>query len=157
MGAGVVAVEVFMYVEDEVCRCAIKVGDRFERSKGAVRYELPSRGVVVAGEKNVLRRRASLTDCGNSGLHGGGPGRDARHIMGLVHDTKDNLGLTGVLLCELGPDTGELGVAGAALTDDLAIPARVVMDIDDAVGACCEAGLDFLVVGSDVVSIESAT
>jgi hypothetical protein len=54
------------------------------------------------------------------------------------------------------PDVGELGVGGAALADDLSVPAGVVVEVEDAEdGAGGETALDKAVVLAEVVGVES--
>ena len=61
------------------------------------------------------------------------------------------------MLGELAPDAGEVVVGGAAgLADDGAVPARVVVDVEDAEGAGVEAGLHQEVVFAEVGGVESA-
>lgn len=75
----------------------------------------------------------------------------------LVHDAKGNLVVALVLGGNLRPKAGELSVGGAALTDDLAVPAGVVVDVNNAESSACgQAVLDLLVVDSPVGGAESA-
>lgn len=56
----------------------------------------------------------------------------------LVHETKSNLVVVLVLCRDLRPEADELGIGRTALTDNGAVPARVVVDVDDAE---CSAGV----------------
>ena len=53
------------------------------------------------------------------------------HVVGLVHDTEDDLGLRSIFRGELRPEADELIVSNGsvALADDLAVPAGVVVDV----------------------------
>lgn len=76
--------------------------------------------------------------------------------MRLVHDAEGDFRVRTVFLGELFPDIGELGVGGAALTDDLSVPAGVVVEVEDAEdGVGGEAALDEAVVLTEVVGVES--
>lgn len=47
--------------------------------------------------------------------------------MGLVHDTKNDAVVVGVLRRELGPKALELSIGGTALSDDAVVPASIVV------------------------------
>lgn len=66
--------------------------------------------------------------------------------MGLVHQAEHNVLLRLVLGSKLRPDIGELGVGGTALADDGAVPARVVVQVENAGRACGKTALNQLVV-----------
>ena len=76
--------------------------------------------------------------------------------MRLVHGAEDDVRLVGVLGRELAPDGVELRVRGAALADDAAVPASVVVQVDDAVRARSQAGLHELVVAGEESRVEGA-
>lgn len=76
----------------------------------------------------------------------------------LIHDGESDLRLALVLGRNLRPKAGKVAVRGTALANDLAVPAGVVVDVDDAHGSTgIQAALDLLVVCSPVVSLEAAT
>ena len=99
-----------------------------------------------------------------------------RHIVRLVHDTEDDLWLALVLGSQQLPKAGELisaqcyqkldiGSTAAqpathlivgrpTLTDDLPVPAGIVVDIDHHVRAGLERGLDEVVVRREECGIE---
>lgn len=75
----------------------------------------------------------------------------------LVHDAKGNLVVALVLGGNLRPKAGEVSVGGTALANDLAVPAGVVVDVDNAEGSAGgQAVLDLLVVDSPVGGAEGA-
>ena len=75
----------------------------------------------------------------------------------LVHDAKGDLVVALVLGSNLRPKAGEVSVGGTALANDLAVPAGVVVDVDNA-ESCAggQAVLDLLVVDSPVGGAEGA-
>ena len=154
VGAGAVAVEVLVDVVDELGGRAVGVLDGGERGRG-VGDEAARRGVVGAGEQDELRGGAGGADGGHHPLQGDGP-RGHGEVVGLVHRAEDDVGLAGVLGRELAPDGVELRVRGAALPDDAAVPAGVVVQVDDAVGAGCQAGLHELIVAGEEGGVEGA-
>jgi len=81
VGAAVVRVEVLVYVEDEVCRAAVEVGDFDQSATGTVRDKGTCRSEVGAGEEDLVARSACLTDGGDSGLDGGGPCVDVEVVL----------------------------------------------------------------------------
>ena len=138
-----------MHIEDEfVCR-AVGILHPHQR-EARIRIEATKRGFVGAWEQDELGGGASVADCGHDGLEGVGPDGDVE-IMGLVHQTEDDVGLVGVRLRELGPDGDEVVVGrSTVLANNAAVPAGIVVDVDDAVSAGGEAGLDqTIVVGKE--------
>lgn len=75
--------------------------------------------------------------------------------MRFVHETENNLRLAGVLGGDLAPKTSEIGVADSAvaLTNNVAVPTSVIVDIDDTVGTGSETALYELVVLGPVAGI----
>ena len=75
----------------------------------------------------------------------------------LVHDAKGDLVVALVLGGNLRPKAGELSVGGTALANDLAVPAGVVVDVDNAEGSAGgQAVLDLLIVDGPVGGAEGA-
>lgn len=97
--------------------------------------------------------RGHSADGGDSGLDGLGPGRDGQ-VVGLVHDAEDDVGVVGVLGGKRRPESGELVVGRAALADDLAVPAGIVVDVQDALGPGGEAARHQVVVVGEVGGVE---
>lgn len=82
---------------------------------------------------------------------------EGRLTYRLVHHAESNLGVALVLGGNLRPDAGELGVGRTALADNGAVPAAVVVEVDDTqCSAGIQAALDLLVVGGPVVGVEGA-
>jgi hypothetical protein len=76
----------------------------------------------------------------------------------LVHHTKGNLSVALVLGSNLRPKASKLDVGRTALTNNGAVPATVVVHIDDAhLSTSIQAALDLFVVGGPVVCVEGAT
>lgn len=121
-----------MHVKDEVVGATIDVGDGKESSGRSVTDVGAGVCPVVAGQQDEVGCCAGLTDGGHGSLNGGSPGGDGSKIVGLVHDAEGDLGLGGVFGSQLRPERGELRVCGTALSDDGAVPARVVVDVNDA-------------------------
>lgn len=179
MGAGAVGVEILVDVEDEVGGGAVEVLDLEESGAGAVGDESGSVGPFVAGEEDLVAGGAGLADGGHGGLDGGGPGVDGdvvlgrgvsteeacgsvgafqRGTYGLVHKTESNLVVALVLGSDLRPNAGELSISRPALADNGAVPAGVVVEVDNAEGgAGIQAALDLLVVGGPVGRVKGAT
>jgi len=113
-------------------------------------------GVVATWQKDSVGLGTGLTDSGDGSLDSGGPGADDK-VVWLVHDTKGNLVVVGVLGSELRPERAELGVGWATLTNDGTVPARVVVDINDTEGcARVQTTSDEAVVVGKVGGIKSA-
>ena len=73
----------------------------------------------------------------------------------LVHDAKGDLVVALVLGGNLRPKAGEVSVGGTALADNLAVPAGVVVDVDNTESSAGgQAVLDLLVVDSPVGGAE---
>lgn len=87
------------------------------------------RGPVIARDEDHLARGARIADGRHDELDRVGPGVDVGDVVGFVHDAEDDLGAGGVFLRQLGPERDELVVGRAALADDLAVPAGVVVDL----------------------------
>jgi hypothetical protein len=156
VGAGAVGVEVLVHVEDQVGGAAVEVLHLGEGGAGAVGDVSGRVGPLVAGEEDLVGSGAGLADGGHAGLDGGGPGVDS-DIVGLVHETKGDLVVVLVLGGDLRPDAGEVVVGGSALADDGAVPAGVVVEVDDAEGgAGGQAALDLGVVDLPVGCVEGA-
>lgn len=138
-------------VEDQLAVVAERVGDLDE-----VRASLSGerlRGRIAGAREEEEVRGAGLAHGVDDELHRLCPGLDARDVVGLVHDAavarergrgqqirvaieetevvQDDALVGAVLLRDLGPDRCELVVRGAALGNDAAVPARVVVQIND--------------------------
>lgn len=164
-----------MDVEDEVVLRAVDVCDFGQGLGGAIVDEGGDVCPFVAWEEDgvVSVVGAGFADGRHSGLNGVGPGVNVDVVLGLlvrrywmcvgrtywlVHDTKSNLGVVSVLGGDLGPERGELSVRWAALTNDLAVPSGVVVDIDDAhLGRSLETPSDESIVVFEVGLVEFAT
>ena len=80
-----------------------------------------------------------------------------RKTYRLVHHTESNLSVALVLGSNLRPKAGKLDVGRTALANNGAVPATVVVHVDDAhLGTSIQAALDLLVVGGPVVRVEGA-
>ena len=143
------AVEVLMHFVDELVIRAVGVLHAGQRRGGSI-CEAADGVVVRSGEKDHLGCGTIVADGGDGLLDGGGPGRHVE-VVRLVHQAEDDVGLGGVFLRELGPEVGELVVGGPALADDAAVPAGVVVHVEDAEGAGREARLHDGVVGAKEV------
>jgi hypothetical protein len=156
VGAGSVGVEVLVHVEDQVGGAAVEVLDFGESGAGAVGDVRRSVGPLVAGEEDLVGGGAGLADGGHGGLDGGGPGVDG-DIVRLVHEAESDLVVALVLGSDLGPDAGEVVVGGSALADNGAVPASVVVQVNDAKGgARSQAALDLSIVDLPVSSVQGA-
>jgi len=156
VGAGVVGVKVLVNIEDEVCEATVQVLDSAERSSGAVVDEVSSGSVTSTRKKDLLAGSTRSADSSHGSLSGRGPAGDVQ-VMRLVHEAKDDLAVGLVLGRELAPKVGELSVRGSTLTDDRAIPASVVVDVDDARSTTGQATLNELVVLAEVGCVKCAT
>jgi hypothetical protein len=85
--------------------------------------------LLVPGEENHLRRCSSFTDGRDDSLDRLGPYLNAGEGPGLVHHAKDHVRVGCVFGGKLRPDASKLRICRSALADDLAIPARVVVDL----------------------------
>lgn len=65
------------------------------------------------------------TDGRDGFLNCASPLVDIWHIVGLVHQTEDDLVIASVFRCELRPKVGKLCVGRSSLSDDLSIPACI--------------------------------
>jgi hypothetical protein len=76
---------------------------------------------------------------------------------GLVHKTESDLVVALVLRSDLGPDARELNIGGSALANDGAVPAAVVVKVDDTESSAgIKTALNLLVVGGPVGGVKSA-
>ena len=155
VGTRVVAVEVTVDVEDDLVGRAVGVLDLEER-RTAGSGEGTRGCVVSSGDEDHLGLGACLADGVDGSLGGVGPGGHGE-VVGLVHQAESDLALRRVLGRDLGPDISELVVGWAALADDLAVPAGVVVEVDEADSAGGQAALDELVVGSSDSGIKGTT
>lgn len=76
--------------------------------------------------------------------------------MWLVHDSKGDLGGIGIFCSYLTPEACELCVCWSALTDNTSVPARIIMDIDDASCTSPKTRLNELIILGKVRSIQYA-
>ena len=99
---------------------------------------------MISRKKNHLGGSSVCTDCIDGLLHSGSP---CIHIevMGLVHETKNDVWLIGIPLSKLGPEVSKLIIRGTTLANDASIPTSVVVDIEDTFSSRVEAGLHHLV------------
>lgn len=89
---------------------------------------------------------------------GGGGKRRLHTVVGFVHQTHDDLCVTGVLRCQLTPQIGEVVVGRpSALANDGSIPASVVVNVYDAVCTGFQAPLDQLVVSAQVAGVQGCS
>ena len=123
------------------------------QSRGRVGLEAADGVVVGAGEEDHLGLGAVVTDGVDGVLDGGGPGGHVE-VVRLVHQAEDDVALRGVLLGELSPEIAKLVVRRSALADDAAVPAGVVVHVEDAEGAGGETRLHELVVGAEEGCVE---
>lgn len=176
VGAGAVGVEVLVDVEDEVGGAAVEVGDLGESGARAVIDECAGVGPLVAREEELVGGSTGLADGGDGCLDGGGPLADVDVVlveksvwwikMGrlklvmtyrLVHDAESDLIVALVLGGNLRPEAGKFGVAGTALADNGAVPAGIVVNVDNAHGSTgSQAVLDLGVEDAPVLGVESA-
>jgi hypothetical protein len=146
VGARIVAVKITVHVEDDLVGRAIGILNLEERRTAGGGEG--TRGCVVgSGDEDHLGLGTCLADGVYCGLGGVGPGGHCE-IVRLVHQAESDVLLRCVLGRDLGPDIGELVVSWAALADDLAVPAGVVMEVNEADGAGSQTAFDKLVVGS---------
>lgn len=144
---------VLVHIKEEVGGRAVGVGD-VEQVGAGLGGEGGGGGVRAARHEDEVVG-GDGADGGDGGLDRLGP-RGHGEVVGLVHDAKDDVGVVGVLRRERRPQRRELVVGGAALADDLAVPARVVVDVDDALGARREAARHEGVVAGEVGGVEVA-
>jgi hypothetical protein len=130
-----------MYIEYQSSNASVWIRDLCKRIRTPVRHECLRACPVVTWKQDELRLGTSITDGGDGSLDGLSPKVDIGDIMGLVHDTKENLWLIGVFCGELRPERSELIIRGATLIDNFAVIASIVMDIDNTRGSSRETGL----------------
>ena len=147
-----VAVEVLMGFVDELALRAVAVHDAGEH-RGRVGREAADGVVVGAGEEDHLGCGAGGADGRDGLLEGGGPFAHD-DAVGLVHQSENDLFLRGVFLGELGPEAAELVVGRTALADDAAVPASVVVQVEDTVCAGGETRLHDVVVGAEETCVK---
>ena len=147
-----ILVQILVHLEDKLVLGTVRVAD-VEQGRAGGGIEAADGVGVGAREEDELGGGAGGADGVDGGLEGVGPDADVE-VVGLVHQAEDDVGLAGVGLGELGPEGGEVVVGGAALADDVAVPAGVVVDVDDAVGAGGQAGSHDVVVGGEEVGVE---
>jgi hypothetical protein len=113
---------------------------------------------VVTGQQNQVLGGTSLADGSDSSLDGSSPSVDVLKIMGLVHDAESDLRLGSILGSQLRPDGSELSVGGTtAAANNLAVPAGVVVEVEDAeLGARVQAVGHLLVVLGEEARVEGA-
>lgn len=153
--ARVVDVEVLVQIEQQAVGSAVGVGDLAEQVGALVGHKVGGAGKVVAGEEDDLRLGAGLADGGDGGLAGVGPFRRVE-VVRLIHQTKDDLFVVGVLFGNVGPELGKRVVRGSALADDALVVAGKVVQVNHAVGARVEARLHEGVVALPALGVEGA-
>jgi len=68
-------------------------------------------------------------------------------VVWLVHQAHYHLFLSGIFGGQLLPEVGEIGVGGTARsTDDSAVPAGIIVNVDDAVSSSRQATLHQMIV-----------
>ena len=77
--------------------------------------------------------------------------------MRLVDDSHNYIGILRILLGQLAPQARKFFVLGSSLTNDIPVPAGVIMDIDDAEGTGDQAGLDQCIVFLKSCGVEIAS
>lgn len=116
-------------------------------------------GVICAWEEDQVVLAGGGADCLDDFLDGLAPETHVE-VVGLVHDTEDDIGVGGVLGCECGPDGDEVLVSHGtvALTNDLAVPSCIVVDINNTLGSTCgQTALNKCVIGCAIGSIKTTT
>jgi hypothetical protein len=77
--------------------------------------------------------------------------------MRLIHEAHYDFFFLSVLRGQLTPQVGEMFIFRATLTDNLSIPAGIVVDVNDTVSTSDQASLDQVVVFLEIRCVESAT
>lgn len=77
--------------------------------------------------------------------------------MRLIHETHYDVLFFGVLGCQVTPQAGEVFILGSTLANDLSIPAGVVMDVNDTMGAGGQARLHQVIVFREISGVKLAT
>ena len=147
-GAAII-IKILMRLIDQFVGRSVTVHDGGQSRRG-VGLEAADGVVVRSGEEDHLSSCAVVTDGVDGLLDADGPGGHVE-VVWLVHQAEDNVVLRGVFLGELGPEIAELVVRRSALTDDAAVPAGVIMHVEDAEGAGCETSLHDSVVSAEEV------
>lgn len=93
-----------MDIEEDVLGASIRVGD-LEQVRSGLSGQLRGGRVGAAGDEQPVVR-GDLADRRDGGLDGVGPGR-GREIVGLVHNSEDNVRALCVFGGEGGPESGE--------------------------------------------------
>ena len=148
----VVCVEILVDVEHEFVSFAVGIFDGGKGRCGIVNPAAYS-GVTCAREQDRLRGGAGFADGVNHLLKSISP-RNHLEIMGFVDKAKDDFRLGSIFGGELGPERDKISVWRATLTNNSAIPACVVVDIDDARSASFETCLDNAIVCSQELGVE---
>ena len=78
-------------------------------------------------------------------------------LVRLVHDAHYYFILLRILCRQLAPQTGEVTVFGSTLTNDLSVPAGVVVNIDNTVSTSDQTSLDQGVVFGEIRRVQRAT
>lgn len=112
-------------IEDEPVGSTERVRD-LDKSRTSLSGEGPCSSVATSRKKQVVGS-TSFANGVDGLLDGVNPESHIAHIVGLVHDTKYGAIVLAVLLSELCPQARELCIGGAALADDLAVPASIVV------------------------------
>lgn len=92
-GAGAAYVEVLVHVKEDVLGAPVRVGD-LEQVWPGLCGQLRGGRVRAAGDEQPVVR-SDLANSRDGGLDGVGPGR-GRDVVGLVHDSEDDVGVLGV-------------------------------------------------------------
>ena len=146
------AIEILVHLVDQFVMRPVIVLDAGQ-SRGRSGLEAANGVIVRPGEKDHLGRGTIVANGVDSLLDAGGPGGHVE-VVRLVHQAEDDVALRGVFLRELGPETGKLRIRWSALADDAAVPAGVVVHVEDAESAGCETRLHDVVVGAEEALVQ---
>lgn len=87
----------------------------------------------------------------------GGRCSGVRTVMRLIDHPHNHFNILCILLSQLAPQARKIFILGSTLTDDLPVPAGVIMDIDDTEGTGDQAGLDQGIVFLKCCGVEIAS
>lgn len=145
-------IEILVHLIDQFVMRPVIVLDGGQ-SRGRSGLEAAGCVVIRAGEEDPLGGGAVVTNGIDGLLDGGGPGGHNK-VVRLVHYAEDDVFLRGVLLGELGPEIAKLVVRWSALADDAAVPAGIVVHVEDAEGAGGETRFHEFVVGAEKALVQ---
>lgn len=146
--------DLLVYVKEEVGGGSVRVRN-VEQVWSGLSGEGGGGRVRATGHENHVVGCDSANG-GDSGLDCLGPGGNSE-VVGLIHNTKDDVGVVGVLGSQRRPQGGELIVSWATLSDNLSVPAGVVVDIYNALGAGAQAASHEVIIFAKVGGIKVTT